>query len=325
MSDPLRALWGALIGDACGATLEFCPTEITEEMALHALTMPGGGKLRVGPGQITDDGELSLALWCVLRTSELKDNYPIFNVARAYAAWYNSMPFDIGRTCSLAFECLDDHIDGGYEVWWLRDATQKITRLSHHTESNGGMMRISPIAVWHAIHANHFRDTDQTAFFASMAAQSDARLSHPGEVTVDANSVYVYALTHLLLGTSPSETIKYIEVISKKRCQTVKKWVDESKLDVLPNFKENAGHVRYAFVASLWFLRRPDIGFEESLKIVLMNGGDTDTNAAIVGAMVACYQPIPSIMRERLLSFDCVNPVKGIQRPKEYGVKYQLV
>ena len=57
-----RAIWGALVGDACGATLEFYDDEITEEIARRAMTMPGGGSLRVGCGQITDDGELTLAL-----------------------------------------------------------------------------------------------------------------------------------------------------------------------------------------------------------------------------------------------------------------------
>jgi ADP-ribosylglycohydrolase len=64
---------GALVGDAAGATLEFCHREVTEEMALKAMTMPGGGSIRVGPGQITDDGELTLTLWQALKSWSISD------------------------------------------------------------------------------------------------------------------------------------------------------------------------------------------------------------------------------------------------------------
>jgi len=46
----MNSILGALVGDAAGATLEFCHKEITEEMAMWAMTMPGGGSICVGPG-----------------------------------------------------------------------------------------------------------------------------------------------------------------------------------------------------------------------------------------------------------------------------------
>ena len=56
--------------------------------------------------------------------------------------------------------------------------------------------------------------------------------------------------------------------------------------------------------------------------MVLQRGGDTDTNAAIVGGLVACYQPIPEAMKSAVMGFDCC--VSGRPRPKDYGVKYQM-
>lgn len=44
------AVFGAFIGDAAGATLEFVKTKITDEMVDEALTFPGGGFLGVGRG-----------------------------------------------------------------------------------------------------------------------------------------------------------------------------------------------------------------------------------------------------------------------------------
>jgi len=42
--------------------LDFFRAEITAEDVEHALTMPGGGTWNVAPGQVTDDGELTMSL-----------------------------------------------------------------------------------------------------------------------------------------------------------------------------------------------------------------------------------------------------------------------
>jgi len=52
------AVWGALIGDAAGATLEMIVRKPERAKVLHALKKVGGGCWRTAPGQITDDGEM---------------------------------------------------------------------------------------------------------------------------------------------------------------------------------------------------------------------------------------------------------------------------
>ena len=334
MNDPLRAIWGALVGDACGATLEFCDDEITEEMAVRAMTMPGGGSLRVGRGQITDDGELTLALWSVLRGRETFHGFPLEAVAKSYAAWYTSFPFDIGRTCSLAFDALHEWTHNDME---LTDVLCNIDDMSRRSEANGALMRVTPIATWWASHPLERNGVcvEETAQFAAAAAEQDARLSHPGRVTRDANAVYTYAVTLLLLGCSPADTVMYMEIMVRKKCAEVQRWVEESKRE-LSDTRVLIGHVRHAFVAALWFLRRPEIGYAEAICRILMRGGDTDTNAAIVGGLVACYQPISEEMKEAVATFDCCveaqpppsmdhfHRAMGRQRPRAYSVKYQV-
>jgi ADP-ribosylglycohydrolase len=335
-----RAIWGALVGDACGATLEFCDDEISEEMARRAMTMPGGGSLRVGRGQITDDGELTLTLWSVLRGRETFHGFPLEAVAEAYAAWYLSFPFDIGRTCSLAFDVLSEWTREDMEI---TDALCSIDDMSRRSEANGALMRVTPIATWWASHPLQKNGicVEETAQMAAAAAEQDARLSHPGRVTRDANAVYTYAITLLLLGCSPFETVERMDRMASKRCAEVQRWVEESKREWgVSDARVLIGHVRHAFVAALWFLRRPEIGYEEAICMVLQRGGDTDTNAAIVGGIVACYQPIPEAMMEATWrhSSNFVNPIPpshgentntcvfpmGRPRPKEYSVMYQM-
>ncbi len=134
----MNSLYGALVGDAAGATLEFY-TEgpLTEEVVQRAMRMPGGGSLRVGPGQITDDGELTLAL---LRSLSATDDHAsernrVNEIIRGYAAWYESMPFDIGRTCSLAFDELASL--GDPSMYSLQEIEATIAEWNQTSEANG--------------------------------------------------------------------------------------------------------------------------------------------------------------------------------------------
>ena len=54
-------VFGAFIGDAAGAVLEFQHT-ITDEMVNDALKFTGGGKMRIGAYQITDDSEMAMCI-----------------------------------------------------------------------------------------------------------------------------------------------------------------------------------------------------------------------------------------------------------------------
>lgn len=329
MNNPLRSLWGALVGDACGAFLEGLGGTIDPDRIRLAMELPGGGRMATGAGQITDDGELSLALWNVLRRSDINDGFPGKEVATAYAAWYDSMPFDIGQTCSQAFEKFQDAVEQDERMENFHDLLQAIDLMNKGSEANGAMMRATPIAVWYASQTFQ-REVSWTAQHAAVAAADDARLSHSGHVAQDANAVYVYALTLLLQNCTPKETLLFIQSYIPVKCDTVQSWFNDSNKKWMEwgSAQIQVGHVKHAFTMAMWFLRHPEIGYEEAIRMVLQQGGDTDTNAAIVGGLVACYHSIPERMKQIVHSFDSTTAGvlgnKGHQRPTAYCVKYQL-
>ena len=58
---------GAFIGDSCGSFLEFYKNTINESGMNICMSMPGGGPHKVGEGQVTDDGELTMcAMWALV-------------------------------------------------------------------------------------------------------------------------------------------------------------------------------------------------------------------------------------------------------------------
>ncbi|MCP4699670.1 MAG: hypothetical protein GY862_22895 [Gammaproteobacteria bacterium] len=116
----LGAVLGACIGDAAGATLEFLGRKPTAEEVKEALAMPGGGVWRVAPGQITDDGELTL---CLARSLTEKSKYDIELAADYYAAWIESEPFDIGMTTMRSLGAGTNHKGKGRAAL-MRNAAQ---------------------------------------------------------------------------------------------------------------------------------------------------------------------------------------------------------
>lgn len=332
-----NAMLGALVGDAAGATLEFIGQEITEEMALNAMKMPGGGPIRVGPGQITDDGELTLALWQALTNSRLNNYDALYkSMIREYAKWYESAPFDIGRTCSFAFEAAYEAVtdsNNNLTAEYVDNIHDIVNRFNEISEANGALMRSTAIVTYVI---NYESDIIEDMLHIS---DMDCSLSHPNQVCKDANKIYLFAIANILMGKSPKEvlelTTNFVNNPVYNISDKVKYWFFEESLDITElNCKKMIGHLRWGFVMAIYFLRHPEIDFEEAIKITLMKGGDTDTNAAIVGGMVGSYHSIPEYMLKPILDFDCSYENKrdlyieyrkqGHIRPKKYGVKYVL-
>lgn len=98
----LGCLIGACVGDAAGATLEFLGRRPAPAEVDKAMQMLGGGAWGVAPGQVTDDGELTLSLARALSTGS---NFDIEGIAQEYAGWVFSNPFDMGSATGNSLGC----------------------------------------------------------------------------------------------------------------------------------------------------------------------------------------------------------------------------
>jgi ADP-ribosylglycohydrolase len=89
----------------------------------------------------------------------------------------------------------------------------------------------------------------------------------------------------------------------------------------------NEGHIKHAFIFVIYFLHHIDEhSYDSAIRIVLQCGGDTDTNAKIVGNMFGAYYEncIPPIILETVLQFDCSNRDSLYKRPLQYGIQHGL-
>ncbi len=128
----LGAYLGLACGDALGATVEFLmPREIKAQYGVHR-EITGGGWLRLKPGQVTDDTEMSLYLGQAIMDS---GGWNLKSVADAFAAWLKSKPVDVGATCRR-----------GIRRYMLEGQLE--TPLSDTDGGNGVVMRNLPVALF---------------------------------------------------------------------------------------------------------------------------------------------------------------------------------
>ncbi len=308
---------GLLCGDAAGATLEFYTGEITQETAKNAMKMPGGGKLHVGKGQITDDSELAISLSLSLIDKDPKKGFPLNKVASLYSKWYLSGPFDIGSTCRRSF-CVKQSSNQDDDN--LAEKMINLALDSYISEANGSLMRIAPLAIW--------AHTEQMHIYTQYA-KLDALLSHPNIVCQECNAVYITALVYLLKHHGDYKgAIEHLDdYVNNHVFSKVKDWYFKDSLDITDlNCKMHVGHVKHAFTLAMYFLRNNE-EYESAIFKTLTKGGDTDTNAAIVGALIGMLHGvnnIPEYMRNPVLNFDVENPGKGYKRPQLYSASNVL-
>ncbi len=290
------ALLGALCGDAAGAVLEFMGRSPTPADVDRALRFPGGGVWRVAPGQVTDDGELTLAL---ARSLVGHAAYPRDHVADAYRRWYDSPPFDIGNTTRTAFS---GH--RGQPVDGLGDRVAGQSAFGNHaTKANGSLMRASGLGVW------SWRLTREDA---AEAARMDARLSHPTNACQEAGAAYVVAIRALVLGATSAEA--FADARAVVRDAEVVGWLDDAEAGRLPPCTPLDGFVRIAFTHAFGHLLRGST-WEMAVREVLAGGGDTDTNACIVGGLVGACQGEEGIPLDARRAVTEVDVTAGRPRP----------
>jgi ADP-ribosylglycohydrolase len=281
-------LIGQIAGDALGALVEFLPAPAI------ARAYPDGGPRRLangGPhgilaGQPTDDSELALML---ARTIVANEGFDQEAIAVSYARWFHGwthadvpepcphgwcQPFDVGVTTrkALAPITLDDASRG-------RAATVAMRAASRESQANGALMRISPLGIWGA---------RRPAAEVADAARLDARLTHPHPVCQDASALFAVTLA-AAIGRRLDRQATYAFALEWGRAEklqpTVMQAVEAAAIEPPRDFMSTQGWVLIALQNAFFQLTHAST-LESGVVATVRAGGDTDTNAAICGALL---------------------------------------
>jgi len=267
-------LLGQLAGDSLGGLVEFQSlSDIRRRYPDRVRELADGGTWDTIAGQPTDGSEMALML---ARMLVKERRYDAEEARKAYVFWLNSHPFDCGMTVSSG----------------LRGEPNP------DSQANGALMRISPLGIfcWN-------RDLESTSQFA----KQDAALTHPHPVCIQANALFAMAIAQLISSRkSTQETYEDIKVWASelKVEKTLMKAILDAPGSLPADYVSMQGWVIIAFQNALWqLLNAPSL--EEGVVDTVMRGGDTDTNAAIAGALLgAAYgrDAVPKQWVEKILS-----------------------
>lgn len=303
MSRAEGCLLGQCAGDALGAMVEFKSLE-----QIHTL-YPDGLRL-IGPspvwstlaGQPTDDSEMAFALARTLA----QHGWDLERIAGSYVDWLQSKPFDIGNTVSQATTAMQLARQSGQS---LSEAAGKHANGS--SEANGALMRQSPLAIW-----GHALPPEELDAFV----RADTRLTHPNMVCQDASSAYIAVLAAVIRdGLNPQEAHTLAREWDRAHGQSpsVTRALEDAAY-VRPDYITHMGHVLVALQNAFYeVLHAPSM--EEGVVRTIKGGGDTDTNAAIGGALLGAIHgrdSVPAQWRQVLRDCKPQHGLKHVVRPR---------
>lgn len=324
------AIIGHALGDALGAPVEFYPyahyTGVLDTPIVRYTR--AYGKQVSSVGQITDDAEMALVLMDTINSGYTKEkavvNYMLW-ANNNYEDCKGNMPF-IGKNTRNLF------IAGKptyklYNNRFKKHYPDEITK--ENSQSNGALMRAYPLAF--------IDDPDIIC--------TDVGITNPSKLVQAAVIAYITAIKMALSGNSKEE-IKYaVRNIHMDEPLTVA--FEQACNGDFRDVTRSRGHIVHAFYCAFWGLFQFDnyktaidsiisLSPEQGVpaKICLpgkwkkkeVRVGDTDTNAAIAGALLGAFYGLTEIRSDPVTNsnvevlLQCDSSKGDIVRPKKYSM-----
>lgn len=239
-------LLGQVIGDSLGSRVEF------KTAAEIAQLFPEGVRELADGGvfhTIAGQPTDDSEMALTLARALVRDGrHDADKVLDAYRDWLQTRPIDIGETTERGLLGLH----------------------TSESQSNGSLMRVAPIGVWAA---------DDPAR-AAATARIDSALTHPHPICLEACAAFCAAIAAGVAGASRKEML---EAALRHGTGPAREAIER---DALPeDFQNRQGWVITALQNAFYRLRHSK-DVERGLVATVSCGGDTDTNAAIAGALL---------------------------------------
>jgi len=263
----LGAFLGLAIGDALGATVEFCTArEIAAQYKVHNQII-GGGWLHLKPGRVTDDTEMALALGSALIES---NGWNPRAIADAFVTWMRSGPIDIGHTCRRGIRR------------YLSDGSL-CSPPAEEDGGNGAAMRNLPTVLV---------SLESEALLTARSIEQ-AHITH-NQPKSDAATVALACMTRSLLLKGDKEACRQIasDLIARHPAFRFEPWPGNTSgyiVDTLQTVLDGFFHTQ---------------SFEVCLVRVVNRGGDADTTGALAGQLAGALHGIQGIPSRWLKKLD---------------------
>ncbi len=277
-------LVGLVVGDALGVPAEFKPRRQLDQAPVTRMT--GFGTHGQPPGTWSDDSSLALAT-----AESLLDGYAPHDMMRRFHAWRTTgymtahgEVFDIGNATRVAIDRYGQGLP--QEAWGGRE---------ERDNGNGSLMRIAPLSC--AVH-----QLDTATIVARSVEVSALTHAHPRSTMCCA--YFSLLMRGLLAGEGLDEAMlaaagELRGFLRPEEAQLLGRVLDGTVLAAPREQIAGSGYVLHCLEASLWAAERGR-GYRESVLLAVNLGDDTDTTAAVTGAICGAMYGLRGIPEEWL-------------------------
>ena len=312
----LSTIYGAFLADSMGSFCEFKPFNKNNHLSIF----DKNNKRIFKAGQVTDDSEMAMSqAYAIMDNS----NYKSINehlMFYYYVIWYYSNPLDIGLTTRTALNTLNlKEVKINDNIIFSEEIKNLISRQNHGSLANGLLMRISPLLSWfYMINKKYIKDTLESKSSEKyyelyhkiyVEIEKDSQLTHPNRENAVAGAIFVFmGLCSMEQKYSGQEILNMTKILfehyifnSKEENILKSHFVNNLKEFEKNNFNKDIyfgnlsdkmGYYLHAYKLTLYYLYNFNDKtnlkniYNEIMYEICDFGGDTDTNAAIVGMVM---------------------------------------
>ncbi|MCD2189820.1 ADP-ribosylglycohydrolase family protein [Actinomycetospora soli] len=263
----IGTLQGGAIGDALGVPYEYGSRRLDGEPA-----MVGGGLGHYAPGQWSDDTEMAAVIARVAATrADLRTEEALDAIADGFVDWYRGGPADVGSQTATVLSAQEP---GPGSAARLRAAATAVHRRTGRSGGNGSLMRTGPVAL------AHLGDRDAI----TTAARAVSELTHHDPQAGDACVLWCLAIDHAI-ATGRADARVGLSHLPDDEARRWDALLDAAEASGPGAFAGTNGWV-VAALQGAWAAVAGAADAEAGLVAAVRGGGDTDTVAAIAGALL---------------------------------------
>ena len=308
--EALSCIFGAFLGDSMGSCCEFSPKCDSNHEIIF--------KIKNGifePGEVTDDSEMAMS--AAFAYIDLINEDPLITQDLIYyyfCVWRTSGPKDIGHATTNALR------------YWTPTNFQetifnyKMVKLQNWDSlANGFLMRISTfIAYFYYNNLSYIKETIETYFKTNRNKNDEltdeminlyikifnesiknTEITHPNYENGISSAVFTLMSLYQISNSKKfinyeENKNKYLDYSLKSTQKKYNEIIKDIENNIEPSVTSSIGYYMHGFKLSVYFLHKyPEMAANQDSDLyykimcdVCDCGGDTDTNCAIVGAMI---------------------------------------
>ncbi|MFE0546557.1 ADP-ribosylglycohydrolase family protein [Streptomyces sp. NPDC058891] len=276
-------LLGAAVGDALGVPYEFA-ARLREDQQPQ---MIGGGLGPYEPGEYSDDTQMQLCIADVAATgADLRTSEALDQIAANFQQWLSGGATDVGSQTRTVLDAA--RRAGGAPGAALLEAARGFTAGNDRAAGNGSLMRTGIVAL------AHLGDVAEMA----EAATAVSALTHPDPDCADACVLWCSGIRTAVLEGTFDGVRAGLDLLPAERRSVWARRLDEAEAHPPHHFTNNGWvvHALQAAWSAITHTAVPELlpakgsfptqHFHLALEAAVRAGTDTDTVAAIAGALL---------------------------------------